>query len=53
MGRVMEPVTIYEELIDLIEQAEQADDSRHPVEALIALGNARNRITSYLDGQAN
>ncbi len=45
--------SIYEALIDLVEQAEYADEHGHPVEALILLGTARSRLVSYLHGAAN
>lgn len=47
------PLSIYDEIIDLVEQAEYADEAGHPVEALLLLGTAKNRLVEYLAGAAN
>lgn len=47
------PMSIYDEIIDLVEQADFADEAGHPVEALILLGTAKNRLVSYLAGAAH
>ena len=49
----MEPLTIYDELIEIIETAEQEADAGHPVEAMIMLGLARARLNAYLDASAH
>ena len=45
--------TIYEVIIGLVEDAEEAADTGHPVEALVLLGTARSRLNTYLSEMAN
>lgn len=45
--------TIYEVIIGLVEDAEEAADTGHPVEALIMLGTAKSRLQTYLSEMAN
>ena len=44
---------IYEELIGLIEAARSADQLGHPVDALIELGAACRRLTTYMHEKAS
>lgn len=49
----MEPLTIYDELIDMVEVAEHLADLGHHAEALVQLTLIRSAITAHLDGVAH
>jgi hypothetical protein len=45
--------SIYDQVRDLMDEAEAFENSRHPVEAMIAMTNARLLLASYLDARAH
>lgn len=47
------PLTIFDELIDLIETAETAEGDGHHVEALLVLSNVQSKIKAHLAGEAH
>lgn len=48
-----EPTSIYDEIRDLVDQAEHAEETGHPVEAVITLQVAKTRLVTHLYDVAN